>query len=66
MERSLEDQVDPQTAAEINAAGKHVRDEALDKQAAYLFQVFSSFRDAGFSRRRSFTLTLMHYQSLIV
>lgn len=67
MERALDsnDRVDPAMEEEIREAAQAVHDESLDKQAKYMFCVYTAFRGAGFSRKNSFTMTYTYFITLL-
>lgn len=61
--------VDPQTERELqdtlNQAVDDMRDEGITQLAKYMKNNYRAFRKQGFSRKNSFTFTVLLYQSML-
>jgi len=64
-----EGKLDPETEKSIedvmDQAVREVRDDGITDIAAYMRRTYEAFRKLGFSRRQSFSFTILLYQSLI-
>jgi hypothetical protein len=62
--------VDPDTAREVqdamDEAMKEMRDEGVTQLARYMKSNYTAFRKQGFSRKQSFSFTILLYQNLLL
>jgi hypothetical protein len=65
----MDEQLDPETEKALrdamDEAADEVRDDGITNMAAYMRRSYEAFRKCGFSRRQSFSFTMVLYQSLL-